>query len=222
MSRNKIMVMGSFKTGTSSISNLISKSKDNIELLNGKHNRGLKNEDFDILIIPIRKHFELFPSAYFQDITKKEYPYFYNENQKKILNENVLKLIFHFFQFDWSKYTHLSPNISLKHLKEIIKEDNQELKLNNEMYYLNEFTHKFTGKKFKVLIIGFCYLSFEKVSQIFKKINLNIKRKFFHANNGNQKWYSKKYIEFKNVLKKVKQYDDYQEKYKHLDDELFN
>ena len=90
------------------------------------------------------------------------------------------------------------------------------------MYYLNEFTHKFTGKKFQVLIIGFCYLSFEKVSQIFKKINLNIERKFFHANNGNQKWYSKKYIEFKNVLKKVKEYNNYLEKYKHLDDELFN
>lgn len=221
MSKEKIIVMGSFKTGTSSIHNLIAKSKDNIELLNGKHNRGLKNLDFDTIIIPIRKHTEIFQSAYFQDITKKSYPYFYNEENDIILNEKVEILANHFLENNWEKFSYLSPNTSIKYLKQIIKGD-LNIKLNDKLYYLNEHVNKFTNKKFKVLIIGFCYLSFENVQNIFKKININIEKKFFHGNNGNKKWYAKKYIEFKKYLKKSEEYKTYLKKYKYLDNKLFD
>ena len=206
--KKKVIVMGSFKTGTSSISNLIIKGQNDIELIEGKHNRSLKNKDFDLIIIPVRKHFEIFQSAFFQDITKPSYKYFFNENKDIILKENVSNLINHFLNFNWLKYSHLSPNTSITYLKDILNED-ISIKLNNELYYLNEFTNKYTNKKFKVLIIGFCYLPIEKVENIFKIININNNKKFFHGNNGNNKWYAEKYIEFKDKFKKHKNYNNY-------------
>jgi hypothetical protein len=206
--KKKVIVMGSFKTGTSSISNLINKAQNDIELIKGKHNRSLKNQDFDLIIIPVRKHFEIFQSAFFQDITKPSYKYFFNEDKDIILKENVSNLINHFLNINWLDFSHLSPNTSILHLKNIIK-DYKLMKLNDELYYLNEFTNKYTNKKFKVMIIGFCYLPIEKVENIFKTVNINISEKFFHANNGNRKWYAKKYIEFKDKLKEHPNYNDY-------------
>ena len=219
----KVIVMGSFKTGTSSLFSLLKNSNSNIKVLSGKHNRRLKKIDFDLLVIPVRKHYEIFMSAYFQDITKLSYEYGYHESKDVILNEKCENLISHFLKFDWKKYDHLSPYTSINFFRLITKKEEHErinkIKLNNnEMFYIGEFSNKFTNKKFKVLIIGYCYLSFQKIQNIFKQLDISITKNFHHSNDGNKKWYSKKYIEFKENLK---DYKEYFKKYKELDHGLF-
>lgn len=218
MTKKKVAIMGSFKSGTTSIVNLIKEEQNNLERIKGKHNRSIADLDFDLIIIPVRKHSEIFQSAFFQDITKPSYKYFFNEDKDIILKEDVSNLIDHFLNFNWfdRHLPHLSPNISINHLKKIIKDD-ISVKLNDELYYLNEFTNKYTNKKFKVLIIGFCYLTYEKVENIFKKVNINIDKKVFHSNNSDKKWYSKKYIEFKNKLKEHPNYNIYLNNCKKID-----
>ena len=93
-------------------------------------------------------------SAFFQDITRVgDYLYAYNENKQIILNENTDKLVNFFLKFDWPKFNHLSVQASINFMKDITKENTDNIKLNRDLYYTNIFTNKFNNKKFKLLII---------------------------------------------------------------------
>ena len=218
-----IKIMGNFKTGTSSLENIISKSLDNkYNLLKGKHVNIFT--DADILIIPIRKHYEIFISAFFQDITKTDYRYFYNSDKDIILNDDINNLIKFFFKIKWENEKHLCFSYILEHLHKIF-EINENINMVNKDYLVKEFCYKNSNKKIKIIFIKYIYLDIENIKKIFSNLlglDIKIPIKLYHSNNGEQKWYAKKYIEFKNEMQNnIKFKNEYFNKYKYLDNDLF-
>jgi hypothetical protein len=218
-----IKIMGNFKTGTSSLENILLKSLDDkYNLLKGKHANIFT--DVDILIIPIRKHYEIFISAFFQDITKTDYRYFYNSDKDIILKDDVNNLIKFFLNIKWENEKHLCFSYILEHLHKIF-EINENINMVNKDYLVKEFCYKNSNKKIKIIFIKYIYLDIENIKKIFSNLlglDIKIPIKLYHSNNGEQKWYSKKYIEFKNEMQNnIKFKNEYFNKYKYLDNDLF-
>ncbi len=215
--------MGNFKTGTSSLENILLKSLDDkYNLLKGKHANIFT--DVDILIIPIRKHYEIFISAFFQDITKTDYRYFYNSDKDIILKDDVNNLIKFFLNIKWENEKHLCFSYILEHLHKIF-EINENINMVNKNYLVKEFCYKNSNKKIKIIFIKYIYLDIENIKEIFSNLlglDIKIPIKLYHSNNGEEKWYSKKYIEFKNEMQNNIEFkNEYFNKYKYLDNNLF-
>jgi hypothetical protein len=218
-----IKIMGNFKTGTSSLENILLKSLDDkYNLLKGKHANIFT--DVDILIIPIRKHYEIFISAFFQDITKTDYRYFYNSDKDIILKDDVNNLIKFFLNIKWENEKHLCFSYILEHLHKIF-EINENINMVNKNYLVKEFCYKNSNKKIKIIFIKYIYLDIENIKEIFSNLlglDIKIPIKLYHSNNGEEKWYSKKYIEFKNEMQNNIEFkNEYFNKYKYLDNNLF-
>jgi len=218
-----IKIMGNFKTGTSSLENILLKSLDDkYNLLKGKHVNIFT--DVDILIIPIRKHYEIFISAFFQDITKTDYRYFYNSDKDIILKDDINNLIKFFLNIKWENEKHLCFSYILEHLHKIF-EINENINMVNKNYLVKEFCYKNSSKKIKIIFIKYIYLDIENIKEIFSNLlglDIKIPIKLYHANNGEEKWYSKKYIEFKNEMQNNIEFkNEYFNKYKYLDNNLF-
>jgi len=220
----KIRVLGNFKTGTSSLLNILetNESSNDYTLLKGKHIACVKNAD--TIIVPIRKHYDIFISAFFQDIDKESYRYFYNKNRDIILKEDNIKLVNFFKNIEWDKESHLCFYEVMKHLNKYLIIEDEIIFGQCDKYVLKQFKSKDDGRLVNVLFIKFVYIKKEEVQKIFKDVfNFDIKfyKRFFHSNRGSDKWYSKKYNDFKLCLFK-NGFDEYRNKYKYLDKNLFD
>ena len=213
-----IKIMGNFKTGTSSLQNiLLNAIKGKYILLNCRHVSEF--DKADILIVPIRRHYEIFISGFFQDITKKEYKYCYNIDKNIILNEDIDKLVNFFLKFEWNNEKHLNFNYLIEFINKTVELN--DINLVNKEYLVKECKYKKNDKTLKIIFIKYTSLKKERVKEIFDDllgIDIKFKKKLYHSNNGEKKWYSAKYMEFK---KEIEKHPEFIKKYEYLDKNLF-
>jgi len=175
----------------------------------------INNNKFDIWFTLIRKPTNIYSSGFFQDITDEngsKYPYYYG-SKETVLNKTHENLITHFLNFEWNKYEQFSFDFNFH---EIFKYTN-----------INIWEQEFDKKKGYSIYnnleknIKVCVLTIEtlpKIHDILNELNIftnneNVFNQYSMVNCSEDKWYNKKYIEFKNNLP-----NGYYEKYK-LDDE---
>lgn len=201
-----ILVCGGFKTATETLSKTFECEKEHDVLVN-------LNKKIKIIILPFRYNEEVYPSAYFQDITMKEYEYspFYfknflakyinldEEEKKKIIKETPIeKFVSHYKSIDWEKYLHLN--------------NKKRIKIINEKYKINI---KYESKEIQFFEVAnriFISFNVNQINKQFEKIlkimndcgfeNNNIKLSSYNV--GKTKWYSEIYNNFLKIINQKK------------------
>lgn len=235
----KLLCYTLFKTGTHSLRKLFKQTFCDSEYeIEHKHIHNLKKKDFDIIFITVRSHLDIYPSAFFQDITKPQYEYsyfrkdinknieynrkYYNNNQKKILkkyshNPNLFtnELIKYFLKMDWTKYQNINYKFILNYLNQIIEENMENIQYTKNGYKIIDKFNIKNNKNIKIVFIDISMLNQkEKLIQMLNELNLKYNIDNLKSTNsfqGNQKWYKNIYKNFKKYLKETNYYDKYKD-----------
>ena len=238
----KLLCYTLFKTGTHSLRKLFKQTFCDSEYeIEYKHIHNLKKKDFDIIFITVRSHLDIYPSAFFQDITKPQYEYsyfredinknikfdrkYYNNNQKILLNKHnenseifIDDLINFFLNLNWNKYQNLNYFYILKFLNQIIKNKIEKIENKKNGFTVLEKYNVTTNKKIKIVFIDLNILNDkEKLIEMLNILNLKFDKNKINGLNlflGNNKWYNKIYEKFKEKLKLT----NYYTKNKNIDD----
>lgn len=233
-----------FKTGTHSLKKILRNVLDtSIYNLEFKHIHNLKRKDFDIIFITIRSHLNIYPSAFFQDITKPQYEYsyfredinknikytkeYYKENKLKLIKEYkenkeefMEKLISYFLTINWSKYSNINYKFIKIYLNQILEEQLENIEYNKGSYKILNTYHKIMKKNIKIVFLDLHMLNNkEEIKKMFEELELEFdedKVNGLNSFSGREKWYSNMYRDLKKGLKE----SNYYEKYKHMDDIL--
>ena len=208
-----ILIASAFFAGGREIESLLASSlreANNYTILH-KHNQPLGMVDFEIAIIPLRPHAEVFQIAYFEDSTQtKGYPYALclgeedppnsEEKRKKVLSINADELVKHFVGFDWGQFSWLNQNTTIKHLNDTL-EKHVSIQLNSQNYQLVEATHKFTKRPVKILAIRHSSLSdHQTLHQAFKELGLDLSSEAPSLKIMKNKWYTPAYEKLSGCL----------------------
>lgn len=240
----KLLCYTLFKTGTHSLRKLFKQTFCDSEYeIEHKHIHNLRKKDFDIIFITIRSHLDIYPSAFFQDITKPQYEYsyfredinkninytkeYYKDNKLKIIseyNENkeefMKKLINYFLLFVWNKYPNINYQFIKKFLNQILEEKIDNIKYNKGSYKIIKTYHKIMKKNIKIVFIDLYMLSNnQEIKKMFDELELKYnedKINSLDSFSGREKWYSNMYRELKEGLKKT----DYYERFNQVDNIL--
>lgn len=228
----KIIIITPYKTGSTTLSKslqndgfkVVAERNNDIEYLYRKYNyfivkghtaiprRFLNQNDFDVWFTIIRKPTEIYPSAYFQEIINIGQITHYGDKEK-VLGANINDMIEHFMSYDWDKMSHTSYNFNFNEIHKYTKIDIMNLSFDKKRGFS---IYKSPIRKTKVIVLTI--ESIFKYKEILKMLGLNIKDSINQNSNvGKNKWYSKKYEEFKSNLPNY-----YFEKFKMKDDEILN
>lgn len=235
-----------FKTGTHTLRNIFKKILDQNEYnLEYKHIHNLKRKDFDIIFITIRSHLQIYPSAYFQDITKPQYEYsyfrsdmgkgikfdkdYYKKNQMKMLSDYdednellIINLINHFMSIEWTKYSNINYKYVIKYLNDILENKMDFIEFNKNSYKIIETYHQIMKKDIKIVFIDINMLNdINEIEKMLNELSLNFDMNAIeniNTFNGSKKWYKNIYGNFKNKLKET----DFYKRYDEVDNILHN
>lgn len=161
-----------------------------------------------IIFTIIRDPREIYISAFFQDMDKPSYPYYY-DNADNIMNTDINLLIKHYYKFRWSDYQHLNTHTCIKTLEEYTNID----------IYGQSFDKINKYKIYKTNDITLCILNIKIlhnkliIKQILKELNyddeiINNIDTASQSNISSDKWYAEKYEEFKNNIVKPNLFGD--------------
>jgi hypothetical protein len=219
----KIIVYGTFKSGTSTLEKRFLMLNDNYQVqkihpckLSDKIN------DLDILIVPIRSQKEIFMSAYFQDITKPQYDYYYG-NQHEVIHANTECLLNKFYKQKWDTYHYLRTQSIFDDIESFseIKIDYKFITKSDyeRKYKIIDTVYKPTNKNIKILFVDlYATNTYENFNSIILDLGLDNSKvhNVFNmiGNKGTEKWYGDVYKKFKKELDytKLNQYS-YLDKY---------
>ena len=228
----KIIIITPFKTGSTTLSKslqhdgfmVVAERNKNIEYLYRKHNyfmlKGhtavprmfLNQNKFDVWFTIIRKPTEIYPSAYFQEITNRGNSTNFGDKDK-VIGANVNDMIDHFMKYDWDKMSHTSYDFNFDEIYKYTNIDIMKLTFDKKRGF-SIYKSPIRTTKVVVLTIE----SIFKYKQILQMLGLHIKDSVNQNRNmSKNKWYSSKYEEFKSKLP-----PSYFEKFKTKDDEIIN
>ncbi len=203
----KVLLLTMFKVGSTTIANILHRHKIPFVKLHQYDNWAQKQdpiESFTHIITLVRDPVDLYISAMFQDISMPAYEYYYGEKWH-VLRDPVTKLINHFDKIDWSKYRWLNfdyyAGIFLNKFRVDVYKD---------MVYDKE---KGFGKVGKLLILDMNKLD-DNIGTISGFLDNKIKvGSYYRHNDGEIKWYSNKYKEFREKFDYGKAKEKYKEVY---------
>ena len=226
----KIIIITPFKTGSTTLSKslqhdgfiVVAERNKNIEYLYRKYNyfivkghtavpRMFLNENkFDVWFTIIRKPTEIYPSAYFQEITNRGHSTYFGDKDA-VLGANVNDMVAHFMKYDWDKLSHTSYDFNFDEIYKYTNIDIMKLTFDKKRGFS---IYKSSIRRTKVVVLTIESIS--KYKKILQMLGLDIKdNRIQNSNISKNKWYSKKYEEFKRKLP-----PSYFEKFKTKDDEI--
>lgn len=216
MENKKIVVIGGYKTGTSTL-------VKTFKCVKYHHiadiDKILKNNlEVEIILFPFRNNNEVYPSAYFQDICNPLYEYspFYLKNpifenflnqcsskcipglcycENEIKRQNIIKnvdineLLRHYKTINWDKYDHLNSILRIDYVKKY------NVNINYNSLEFQIFNIEINNKIIKLISFNICILD-SKFDELKKIINCNNNIVLQKENISNIKWYANKYKEF--------------------------
>ena len=211
MAIKSVIIMGCFKTGTTTLQNLFNIS-DNVSVLRSHIDYDLlkqQKNSVDVVIVPYREQESLYKSAFFENIIDKEYVYcpFYEKNfyseysayseeakQDLILNCDMSRLVELYNKIKWGHHSHLDCLFGNRIVKEVMGIDDDSIKSGDDIVSYDIVSEK---KSCKVLFVRTEKLKdIDYISSMFKMCNIDIKPKIMYSNSAKFKWYNKKYKDF--------------------------
>ena len=228
----RIIIITPFKTGSTTLSKSLQKDgflavaerNKNIESLYKRYNyfivkghtaipRKFLNENkFDVWFTIIRKPTEIYPSAYFQEITNIGHSTYYGDKDK-VNGANVNDMIEHFMKYDWDKMSHTSYDFNFDEIYKYTNVDIMKLTFDKKKGFS---IYKSPIRTTKVVVLTIESIS--KYKKMLQMLGLYIQDNTIQNSNiSKNKWYSEKYDEFKTNLP-----SSYYEKFKKKNDEIIN
>jgi hypothetical protein len=228
----RIILITPFKTGSTTLSKslqndgfmVVAERNKNIEYLYKRYNyfivKGhtaiprtfLNQNKFDVWFTIIRKPTEIYPSAYFQEITNSGHSTYYGDKDK-VLGANVNHMIEHFMKYDWDKMSHTSYDFNFDEIYKYTNIDITKLTFDKKRGFS---IYKSPIRTTKVVVLTIESIS--KYKKMLQMLGLDIKNNTIQNSNiSKNKWYSNKYEEFKTNLP-----SSYYEKFKKKNDEIIN
>ena len=211
----KIIIITPFKTGSTTLSKslqhdgfiVVAERNKNIEYLYRKYNyfivkghtavpRMFLNENkFDVWFTIIRKPTEIYPSAYFQEITNRGHSTYFGDKDA-VLGANVNDMVAHFMKYDWDKLSHTSYDFNFDEIYKYTNIDIMKLTFDKKRGFS---IYKSPIRTTKVVVLTIESIS--KYKKMLQMLGLDIKdNRIQNSNISKNKWYSKKYEEFKRKL----------------------
>lgn len=204
--------MGTFKSGTNTLENLLKKNTEfNIERRHVNIDI-IKKNHYDYIVFPFRDNKDVYPSAFFQDITKKEYIYspYHKDNflsnfsdlsevekREQIINTKTEDLLNLYKKIDWDKCH--DNNKFRDQISEIF---NIKIKDCDEIQIFDTINPELKNK-IKIICLKTDALSREEyIEELISYFGYKLKTGIIHSNNSQDKWYKKKYNSFLLELKK--------------------
>lgn len=163
---------------------------------------------FDTIFTIVRNPIDLYKSAYFQDINFKDYPYYFGEKER-ILNADVDTLINHFKSFSWPDYMYLNIYYCLEAIGKYVNTNLLDYPFDRNKKYQIIKGKNDDGQTVQICILRLDILNDEPcllsaiqelysdsdfIDRFMKKENINI---------SEDKWYGKKYKEFKEQIQEI-------------------
>jgi len=210
---NKILLLTPFKVGSSSLIQILRANGYKIIWLHEKNKfvrafhkqhqkvviRGhtnvkvelLKSLHFDLIITMIRCPTDMYMSGFFQNITTKEMPFYYG-NEQKVLNAKVSDLKEHFLSFNWETFDEYSLNYNFEQIKAITNVNIWNEPFNKE----KGFSYYKVNNNSNLLVLSLNAL--KNIHHIiYKQYKISLRHTNIVNNIGQVKWYAKVYKEFK-------------------------
>lgn len=189
--KSAILILSPYKTATTTLEKTFKEKYNSNKFHHFKEVESI--EQFTHIFILHRNLFDLYTSAYFQDINDKRYDYYYG-TKGEVLNASIDDLVNHFLKFDWKKYDYLDVNY---HIRSI--EDHFKIKLN---FQPKKDCHIMKLLKSNIHIV---IIKVEELNQVFNQVCrmtglLELKLK--NENCSQDKWYSEKIKLFREELKR--------------------
>lgn len=168
----------------------------------------LQSKPFDIWFTIIRKPTDMYMSAYFQDISSKDYPYYFGDDSK-VLEEPIQNLMDHFLQYEWNTINECSYQFNFNEIFKYTNINILETPFNIEKGY-SIYQSPINQTKVVVLTIE----TLPKIKNILHELDIFTSHDFnvVKENNGDDKWYKNKYRDFKEIM-----HTSFFEKYKNDD-----
>lgn len=228
----KIIVITPFKTGSTTLSKslkqdgfmIVAERNQYIHYLYKKYKyfvvkghtaipRLFFNENkFDVWFTIIRKPTDIYPSAYFQEITNSGHITHYGDKDK-VLKADISDMIEHFMKYDWDKMSHTSYSFNFDEIYKYTNVNIMKLSFDKKKGFS---IYKSPIRTTKVVVLTIENIN--KYKKVLQMLGLNIKETTIQNRNvSSDKWYSDKYKEFKSKLPL-----SYFEKFKNVDKEIIN
>ena len=195
-----VLVFAPYKTGTMSVYNAIKATGLDCHRLHGY--------DYDdqlecppetvthIITIDRSNKLEWWLSAFFQDITEPEYPYYYSESETDILNTSPQELLDHFLKWPWAEYRWTNWEYYQNTIYQVFGIEliqGQYGVFNSQKLDIERVAHP------KVF-----YINLESLNDCEEDLEKFLGVEFLtipKTNTGSTKWYAKKYKEVKKLIR---------------------
>jgi hypothetical protein len=165
----------------------------------------------------IRKPTDIYPSAYFQDITSPNYPYFFG-NRQKVLSAGPTRLVEHFLSHSWEKTKNCNYELFRDKILEYTGVDIFDGATDPATgFHIYEGTSVLTGKPVRVCTLRVDQLRRDVLKGICSQLGLPAGRRLRRSNQATHKWYAKLYLEFKALLPA-----EFYQKYRERDEMIIN
>lgn len=204
--KKNVVILNPFKAGSSTLEEILNKSphifSKKFHTYSPEDMKIMPPETVSHVIMIYRDPIDLYISAFFEDITKPEYSYYYG-SQEKVLNASPDDLINHFKKFPWPIYGWLNYTYYINTIGDTFEID----KSNIVNFISSQDTHKIINGQYKnnnivCLLLKTKHLN-DSVDVINNVFNVNIKNMEKHRN-GENMWYGEKYIQFKKRYNETK------------------
>jgi hypothetical protein len=172
---------------------------------------------WDVIFMLIRKPTEIYPSAYFQDITSPKYPYFFG-NRREVLSAGPLRLMEHFLSHAWEKSKNCNYELFRDRILEYAGIDIFDGATDPATgFHIYEGTSVLTGKPVRVCTVRIDQLQQAVLERIYSQLGLPFNPRLRRSNQARQKWYAELYSEFKELLPA-----EFYAKYRERDERITN
>jgi hypothetical protein len=126
--RRNIVVFNPFRVGSSSIQEALNRcNSKNLKVYklhsySKKEREIIHPRDLEAIIVIYRPPLDRYISAFFEDCTKPEYPYYYGTTEK-FQSAPISELVKHFKKFNWNEYDWLNYNYYFQKIQKMFKID---------------------------------------------------------------------------------------------------